>query len=290
MPTNKKATDEQVIAAYEKHRSVWKAARELGMCGQSVHERLQKLGVDTKANTFTEDDIEYLSEHYIVYRDLGQLQTLADEMGRDKTTICTKARELGLTDENRHVAYLKRWKDMPESAMISIWDAFKRSRKGVNEFCRSHHYNVQSFHDAMNHHFPDEYDDVVASKRPKSRQYARGRDFEYAVRDDMKRHGYLALRSPASKSPVDVYCIKVGELIFIQCKLHGALYKSEWNEFFTFCDSVNATPVMARRPDSGRGVEYFELTDFKDDSRRRSPMRPWEPTGADVGKMEKEEG
>lgn len=109
-------------------------------------------------------------------------------------------------------------------------------------------------------------------------QYARGRDFEYAVRDDMRRHGYLALRSPASKSPTDIYCIKSGELVFIQCKLHGALYRSEWNEFYEFCGTVDATPVMARRPDSGRGIEYFMLVGPKDGSRGKPPMVPWEPT------------
>lgn len=248
------------------------------MCGQSVHERLQKMGVKLINGRYTQEEIDYLTEHYIVYRDIGQLQTLADELGRPKTSICAKARSLGLTGQNHERTYLRRWKDMPESAVIALWDKFKRSKKTMSDFCRSNHYNIQSFHDAMNKYFPDEYDEVVASKRPRRTQYARGRDFEYAVRDDMRKHGYLALRSPASKSPVDIYCIKTGELIFIQCKLHGALYREEWNSFFTFCDSVNATPVMARKPDSGRGIEYFELLDFKDESRKKSPMKPWEPT------------
>ncbi len=42
---SKKATDEQVKNSYKKHGSVWKAADELGMCGQSIQERLKRLGV-----------------------------------------------------------------------------------------------------------------------------------------------------------------------------------------------------------------------------------------------------
>ena len=273
-----KATDEQITEAYERLKSVWKVAEEFGMCGQSVHERLQRLGIDTSANLFSKEDEEYLRDRYVVYRDAGMLQVLADEMGRTKQFICRKAGTMGITDPGHAKNYLRKWKDMPESVLAPIWEQFKKSRKNVKEFCASRHYNVQSFHDAMNRIFPDEYDQVVASKKPKSTQYARGRDFEYAVRDDMKNHGYLALRSPASKSPADIYCVKAGELVFIQCKLHGALYKSEWNEFFTFCDSVNATPIMARRPDVGRGIEYFELLDFKGNSRAKSPMKPWKPT------------
>ena len=41
----KKATDNQVKCAYKKHGSVWKAADELGMCGQSIQERLKRMGV-----------------------------------------------------------------------------------------------------------------------------------------------------------------------------------------------------------------------------------------------------
>ena len=278
-----KATDKQIIEAYEKLGNVWKVGEELGMCGQGVHERLRKMGIDTSMNLFDKEDEEYLRQRYVLYRDAGMLQDLADEMGRTKQFICRKAGALGLTDRNHAKRYFRKWKDMPESLMVPIWENFKRSRKNLSEFCASNHYDVQHFHDAMNHYFPDEYDAVVESKRPKRSQYARGRDFEYAVRDDMKRHGYLALRSPASKSPADIYCVKTGELVFIQCKLHGALYRGEWNEFFMFCDSVNATPVMARRPDTGNGIEYFMLTDFKDESRRRSPMVPWEPTEKEDG-------
>lgn len=278
MPYRKKATDEQVIEAYERLGSIWKAGKELGMCGQAVHERLRNLGVDVSQNVFTSEDERYLADRYVTYRDAGMLQVLADEMGRTKQFICRKAGTMGLTDKHGQKRYFSRWKDMPECVMKPIWEQFKRSRKNVSEFCASRHYNVQSFHDAMTHWFPEEYDDVVGSKKPKRTQYARGRDLEYSVRDDMRRHGYLALRAPASKSPADVYCVKTGELVFIQCKLHGALYKDEWNKFFLFCDSVNATPIMARRPDVGRGIEYFKLLDFKDHSRRRSPMEPWEPT------------
>lgn len=44
----KKATDEQVINAYQKHGNVWKVGKELGMCGQSIHERLKRLNVKTE--------------------------------------------------------------------------------------------------------------------------------------------------------------------------------------------------------------------------------------------------
>lgn len=287
MAVKKKASNEQIIESYKRLGNVWKVAEELGMCGQSVHERLQKLGVDTSMNVFTEEDAAYLSDWYVICRDVGQLQTLADEMGRTKQFICRQARKLGLTKRDAPKDYLRKWKNMPYSVAVVIWEDFKRSRKTVTDYCIAKHYGSKNFHDVMNKYFPDEYDMVIDSKKPKSTRYARGRSFEYAVRDDMAKHGYLALRSPASKSPADIYCIKAGELVFIQCKLHGALYRDEWNKFFTFCDSVSAVPIMARRHDSGRGIEYFELLDFKDEFRRKSPMKEWHPTNKEQ-EMEEE--
>lgn len=274
MSSAKKATDEQIMAAYEETKSIWKSAEKLGMCGQSVHERLQKLGVDTSQNVFTKEDERYLSERYVLYRDAGQLQTLADEMGRTKQFICRQAGKLGLTDPKCSRKYLRKW-DVPDSVILPIWNDFKKSRYGVTAYCKNKHYNIQSFVDAMRRCFPDEYDSVIASKKPKSAQYRRGRDFEYMVLKDMMKHGYFALRSPASKSPVDIYCIAKGELVFIQCKLHGALGVGEWNSFLDFCESLNATPIMAEK--LPRGIGYHRITDRKDGTKKSQPMVDWQP-------------
>lgn len=247
------------------------------MCGQSVHERLRRMGVDTSQNVFTESDAAYLAERYVPYRDAGALQVLADEMGRTKQFICRQAGKMGLTDRKCPRTYSAVWKDSTREFCQPFWDDFKRSRFGIAEYCKRRHYGQQLFSKAMQRNFPEEYEGVLAQKRPKRGQYARGRDFEYAVRDDLVAHGYMALRSPASKSPVDIYAVKKGELVFIQCKLHGALYRDEWNKFISFCVSVGATPVMAERPNPG-GIAYHELTGMKGEDRRPGQCRSWTPT------------
>lgn len=105
--------------------------------------------------------------------------------------------------------------------------------------------------------------------------YTRGRNFEYAVIKDMKSHGYFALRSPASKSPVDIYCFAKGELVFIQCKIDGALGVAEWNKFLDFCESLDATPIMAEK--LTRGIGYHRITDRKDGTKKSQPMVDWQP-------------
>lgn len=107
-------------------------------------------------------------------------------------------------------------------------------------------------------------------------RYANARNFEYKVRNDMARRGFIAVRSPASKTPVDVYCIGYDVKVFIQCKTNGVLGPDEWNRFMDYCESVNAIPVLAMRGEGNRGLRYKILTGRKI-PRHRQPMEDWEP-------------
>lgn len=100
-----KATNEQIIEAYEKFKSVKKAGEFLGMCGQSVHERLVRLGLNNKINLFTREDRQFLFENYNLYAENGKLEELAIKLKRDKTFICNEAKKLGLTNKRRSRRY-----------------------------------------------------------------------------------------------------------------------------------------------------------------------------------------
>lgn len=106
--------------------------------------------------------------------------------------------------------------------------------------------------------------------------YQRGRAFEYRVRDDMERRGYVSVRAPASKTPADVYCIGLDSKVFVQCKTDGRLSTAEWNRFYDYCLSVDAVPVMAAKGRGGRGISYWLITGRKARGGVR-PMRAWEP-------------
>lgn len=107
--------------------------------------------------------------------------------------------------------------------------------------------------------------------------YERGRRFEYAVRDDMRERGFIAIRSPASKSPADVYCMRSGMVVFIQCKTDGVLPPDEWNKFMDYCEKGGAIPVLAMQGNNNRGRVYKLMTGRKDGSRKPQPMVDWIP-------------
>jgi len=277
-----KATDEQVLAAYRTHRSVWKAARALGLCGQSVHERLVKLGANVPVRTITEDELELLRREYLIYRDAGKLADLAKRMGRTKPLLCRAARALGLTDRRHARRYCAVWKHLSVEAADVIWQDFKAARAGLGAYCRTKGYDDLGFSRCMKLHFADEYESVIEAKAPRQSLYRYGRQFEYRVRDELRGHGYVALRSPASKSPLDLMVVGHGQVLFVQCKRHGALPPGEWNELLDLAASCGATPILALMPAS-RGIAYFRLTGRKDGSKRRQPMEAWQPAGAAAG-------
>lgn len=104
-PGRQKATDDELLSAYAELSSVRKVAERFGMCGQSVHERLQKLGAARPQNIFTPAERVFLEEHYESYAAVGQLYELAERMGRTKQFICRQARDLGLTNQRRSKPY-----------------------------------------------------------------------------------------------------------------------------------------------------------------------------------------
>jgi len=92
---------------YNIHKSVWKVGKIVGLSGQTVHSKIQKLGF-SDPDAWTEDDIALLSRFYtervFVPKDKFTLNDLAAQLGRHKTNVCRKAKELGLTDQKRRLS------------------------------------------------------------------------------------------------------------------------------------------------------------------------------------------
>jgi Holliday junction resolvase len=113
-----------------------------------------------------------------------------------------------------------------------------------------------------------------------ARQPRAGRTFEYTCRDHLRDAGYWVMRSPASKSVVDMVAIKPGQVLFVQCKVNGRLDPAEFNALWTAARAAGALPVLASRPARGR-IEYLRLTARKWEDRRNSFM-PAVPFRLDV--------
>jgi len=101
-----KFSDQQVINSYQRLGSIWKVAEELGLCGQSVSERLKRLEVKVKNKPLNDVDKLKIRRVYEFgfLKDSGDLKDLSKEIGRTIPFISRKAKEMGLTTYSRKLS------------------------------------------------------------------------------------------------------------------------------------------------------------------------------------------
>ena len=99
----KKASDLQILTSYQELKSCRKVAEKFGMCSQSVHSRVKKMGINRKINTLTSEEknmiITLYTEGFI--KGDGRMKELAQKIGRTSPFISRFARSLGLTNSRR---------------------------------------------------------------------------------------------------------------------------------------------------------------------------------------------
>ena len=154
MNTQKKCSNEALVAEYAATKSIYKTAEKFGMCPQSVHERLNRLGIDTSMNIFTDAEKELLKSEYEKYASSGNLEELAKKMGRTKQFIARQAGLLGLTDKNRIKKYNSTWKYVSEEEAIKIFEAFRVSPLTLGKYCKKMGFDDLGFSATMRKFFP----------------------------------------------------------------------------------------------------------------------------------------
>ncbi|MEM3412009.1 MAG: restriction endonuclease [archaeon] len=78
--------------------------------------------------------------------------------------------------------------------------------------------------------------------------YRKGYKFEYRLKTYFEKNGFLVLRSPASKSPLDLVVIsKNKDLFFIQCKKSSKdkIYVYNLKELLELAKRYKAKPLLA---------------------------------------------
>ncbi|HSW41041.1 MAG TPA: hypothetical protein VLM76_00840 [Patescibacteria group bacterium] len=285
----KRVSDERLLEAYQRLGSVDKVGAEVGLNRSSVHERLVKLGANKPINVFTEEERDRLRRDYLVYRDLGQLSRLAESMGRTVPFLARQARALGLTDPARPKPWLQTWSAMTEEQAALLMDDFKASRLGLGQYVAKLGWDDDGFRKVMVRYFPDEWESVIESKAPRQSAYRLGRAVEYRARDHLRKLGFFVLRSPASKTPIDLVAVHRNGVLFIQAKRSLALAPREWNELLAVADPVGALPILVGQP-TGRGLSWHQLTGRKDGTKRRQPMEDFDPRAFVASKRWPEDG
>lgn len=268
-----KATDAELIESYKSTNSVWETGKRFGMCGQSVHERLVKLGVKLEGNgkPWTIEDDKRLAEEYELYRYFGQVSRLGESMGHNVYFLSRKAKELGLTSLAHKKAPKSTFRKLSDDAIKLVWDDYRASSFKMSEYCRRHGFDPEAFANTMRSLFTD-YDEVMEMKKTKCTKYASGRSFEYRVKNFLQLKGYFVMRAPQSKGPVDLIAYNKGRCLFVQCKIGDWHEVDPWNQFYQLCIKHGADPIFATKKEGGK-LQLNLITGEKDRSRRAIPMK-----------------
>ena len=149
---HKRATDEQVITAYRETGSVWKAAKSLGLAGQTVHERLQRLGIDLAHAKWTSEEDQELGHFYAdPYLSLAEI---AKRLNRTSAAVACRAGDLGLV-KARPPKRVPRGKGYDKQSIKRHLKAIDSFDGSLTKYCRSSRLGVENFAHAAQRYFPD---------------------------------------------------------------------------------------------------------------------------------------
>lgn len=75
----------------------------------------------------------------------------------------------------------------------------------------------------------------------------KGRRFEYRVRDFFRKNGFVVIRAAQSK-PVDLVCLRRGQVIFVECKTNKSwLGTARRRQLLNLAEAAETLPLLALR-------------------------------------------
>ncbi len=161
MSNPKRVTNDQIVAAYREAGSVWKAAKALGICGQSVWERLRSLGIKLAASRWTSTEIQELNA-------LAQNCTVGEigrRLGRSYAAVACKVSELqiGVRYGNSLKRKLIRGPGITKAVARKLCNELANFGGSARRFCVHRGLDLESFVLAVQRHDPQFWESYVAS-------------------------------------------------------------------------------------------------------------------------------
>ena len=157
----KRVDIESIIRVYEATHSIWKTGKQLGVPGQTVHERLRKHGVPITGNTaWTEEELD---EVRTMVESSVSIKEMAERLNRTYAGVACKLNEIGFTNYRKVQRKKVRNKSGYDKASVKKHLAFLTANPTVKitQHCRSVGLNVDSLVYALQKHFPTEFDQYL---------------------------------------------------------------------------------------------------------------------------------
>lgn len=151
--TRSRFTAQQVIDAYQSTGSVWRAAKELGISGQSVHERLKAVGYPLAARNWTPEEVDELRSLV----DHCTISEIASRLGRPYHGVAVKVSRLGIGSRtgSRRPVKIPRGAGYDKASIKKYAGQIDESGSTVHAFARRNGLGVEALCVAMERNLPD---------------------------------------------------------------------------------------------------------------------------------------
>jgi hypothetical protein len=149
-------TNQEIIEAYIKTGSVWKAGKLLGMAGQTVHDRLKALGHKLASSEWTEQELAELK----TLANQMTIAQIANRLGRPYNGVAIKISRLGLGQRfgNKQTKKIPRTGEYTKAKVKSYILEMEVEQLKLTKFSRMNSLNVDSVTYAIQKFYPEWYE------------------------------------------------------------------------------------------------------------------------------------
>jgi Holliday junction resolvase len=224
-------------------------AEQLGRSLPSVFDKCERMGF-IKNRKWSKEEDRFLRENYLKLTSVEIGKTLR----RDPKAVQERARVLGLRK-------VRKW---GRDEVKRLFDEWVESKLPLVQFAERKGMCRETLRYLFKKHFPDVYELQCENVMGRVTKYERGRDFEYRVRDHLRKCGFFVLRSPRSLGPVDLVALKKGVILLVQCKTGKyELRNAEKDGLVILAESIGAIPIFAYREASRETHFRLHLIDLR---------------------------
>lgn len=149
-------SNQEIIDAYLKTGSVWKAGKLLGLAGQTVHERLKALGHKLPGSEWTDEEIAELT----ALASQMTIAQIANRLGRPYNGVALKISRLGLGQRfgNKQKKKIPRTGEYTKAKIAEYMAVMDQEQLKVTKFSKMNSLNVDSVVYSIQKFYPEWYE------------------------------------------------------------------------------------------------------------------------------------
>lgn len=161
-PKLQKVSTEKLIEVYRRTRSVWKTAKELGIIGQSVHERLRRANIPMPTQEWDEEELAELAS----LAGTMPIGEIGRRLNRTYAAVATKLSRLAIPAPGVRAKKLPRGAGFDKVTVLRLMSEAEAFEGPITRFCRSRGLCIETFVLAAQKHCPDRWDAYTRGRYP----------------------------------------------------------------------------------------------------------------------------